>query len=382
MTLATILLLLAADGPRIKLPPPDLSPPKPNAPKVIPQPAAAKFNVPPGFQVTKFADGGFKKPRILLELADTSVLVSDQVEKGSVILIAPDKSRKALLTGLDRPFGLAYHQGYLYVSEATAIQRYKFDEKTKEIGPAAKIVPLDGYGKGHVTRSLAFGKDGRLYVSIGSGSNVDPGDPKDRAAINIYNADGTGHDIMATGLRNPVGIRFHPTSGKLWTTCQERDGLGDELAPDFLTEVKPGAFYGWPYAYVGPNPEPRRKGEADDLVKKTIEPDVVLPAHVAVMDLTFYSGKMFPAKYRNGAFLAYRGSSGKAKRVGYSVVFVPFNKKGKPTGPPEDFLTGFMLGQDQKEVWGRPVGLTQLRDGSLLLSEDGNNTVWKISYSK
>jgi glucose/arabinose dehydrogenase len=240
------------------------------------------------------------------------------------------------------------------------------------------VISLKGYTKAHWTRSLQFDKAGKkMYVSIGSGSNVDAGDPSDRAAINVYNPDGSGHEILASGLRNPVSIRFNPENGALWTTVQERDGLGDDLVNDFFTSVKPGAFYGWPYAYLGPNEEPRRKGEAPELVKKTLVPDVLLPPHVAVMDFTFHTGKAFPAKYRNGAFLAFRGSSNRSQRVGYSVGFIPF-KNGKPSGPLEDFMTGWMMGADQKEVWGRPVGVLAMQDGSLLVSEDANNTIWRI----
>jgi len=376
----TVSLWAADDNKTPKLPAPFHTPAAANGPKVIAQPDGKKLQLPAGFVAEEWASG-FKKARVLMELPDGTVLVSDSVADGTVEAIGPDKTRKTLLKGLDRPFSLAFHKNYLYVTEAQAIKRYPFDVKKVEAGAPEKIVPLDGYGKGHWTRGLAFDKQGKLYVSVGSGSNVDAGDPKNRAAVNVYNPDGSGHEIFATGLRNPVAIHFQPESGKLWSTVQERDGLGDDLVPDFFTEVKQGAFYGWPYAYIGPNEEPRRKGEAPDLVKKTIVPDVLLPSHVAVMDFTFYTGKSFPSKYKNGAFLAYRGSSNRAKRVGYSVVFIPF-QKGRPSGPAEDFLTGWMLGEDAKEVWGRPVGIAQLKDGSLLVSEDANNKIWRISYKK
>ena len=372
-------LALAAESSRIKLPPPYHTPPAANAPKIIPQPAGRTLQVPAGFKVEEFAEG-FQKPRYMLELPGGTVLVSDSVVNGTVHAIAPDKSKKALISGLDRPFGMAIFKNRLYVAEGTAIKRYPFNAKTMAIGAAEKIVPLDTYGKGHWTRSIAFDKRGKMYVSLGSSSNIDAGDPKDRAVINVYNPDGSGHEIYAGGLRNPVSIRFNRQSGKLWSTVQERDGLGDDLVPDFFTEVKPGAFYGWPFAYLGQNEEPRHKGEAPELVKKTIEPDVVLMPHASVMDFVFYSGKSFPAKYRGGAFIAYRGSSNRARRLGYKLVFVPF-KNGRPAGDPEDFLTGFMMGEDLREVWGRPVGLLERRDGSLLMSEDGNNKIWRISYS-
>lgn len=371
--------LTPAETGKVRLPAPYHTPSATNAPKVVPQPDGRKLNVPAGFRVEEFASG-FQKPRYMIQLPGGTVLVTDSVAKGSVYAIGTDKSKKALLTGLDRPFGMALWKNYLYVSEAEGIKRYRFDAKALTAGAGEMVVPLTGYGKGHWTRSIAFDKQGKkLYVSVGSGSNVDAGDPKDRAAVNVYNPDGSGHEILAAGLRNPVSIRWNPASGKLWSTVQERDALGDDLVPDFFTEVKPGAFYGWPYAYIGPNEEPRRKGEAPELVKKTIEPDVILPAHCAVMDFVFYTGKQFPARYRNGAFLAYRGSSNRSKRVGYSVVFIPF-KGGKPAGEAEDFLTGWMMGPEQREVWGRPVGLLQMADGSLLVSEDGNNRIYRISH--
>jgi glucose/arabinose dehydrogenase len=380
----TFFFLVAALGvaiaAKIKLPPPYHSPAVANGAKVIPQPVGSKLSVPSGFKVEEFSSG-MQKPRMMLELPGGAVLVSDSIANGTVQAISADGSKKALLSGLDRPFGMALHKGHLYVAEAIAIKRYPLNVKTMAIGAGQTVVPLEGYGKGHWSRSIAFDKKGKMYVSVGSSSNIDAGDPKDRAVINVYNPDGSGHEVYAGGLRNPVSIRFHPQSGKLWTTVQERDGLGDDLVPDFFTEVKPGAFYGWPYAYIGQNEEPRHKGKAPEMVAKTIEPDVVLAAHASVMDFAFYSGKSFPAKYRGGAFIAYRGSSNRAKRFGYKIVFVPF-QNGRPSGDPEDFLTGFMVGEESKEVWGRPVGLLQRRDGSLLLSEDGNNKIWRITYTR
>ncbi|HEU0119282.1 MAG TPA: PQQ-dependent sugar dehydrogenase [Bryobacteraceae bacterium] len=363
------------------LPPPNAAGQVSNPAKVIPQPAGKKLEVPAGFQTEEFASG-FQKPRELLQLPGGAILVTESVAKGGVFLVEKGGSPKALINNLDRPFGMAFHEGYLYVAEAEAVKRYKLDVKTLTAGAGEKIVDLTGYGKGHWTRSLAIdGKAKKLYVSVGSGSNVDLGDPANRNAVNVYNLDGSNAEVFANGLRNPVCIRFQPESKRLWTTVQERDGLGDDATPDFFTEVNKGSFYGWPFAYAGPNEDPRHKGVNPEAVKKTVEPDVLLGAHVSAMNFVFYTGKLFPAKYRNGAFIALRGSSGRSKRVGYSVVFQPF-KGGKPAGALENFLTGFMLGPDQKEVWGRPVGLTQLADGSLLLSEDGNNRIWHITYKK
>ena len=380
--LATLACSFAAENKKPQLPAPFVTPSATNPPKVVPQPDGRQLTVPAGFTVTEFASG-FTKPRIMLQLPGGAVLVTDSIANGSIIALTDNgKTRKPLITGMARPFGMAFHDGYLYVSEDEAIKRFKVDEKALTVGAAESLVSLKGYTKGHWTRSIAIdSKAKKLYVSVGSGSNVDTGDPANRAAINVYNMDGSSPEIFATGLRNPVSIKFNPASKQLWTTVQERDGLGDDLVPDFFTSVKKDAFYGWPYAYIGPNEEPRHKGEAPEKVAKTVVPDVILPAHVAAMDFTFYSGKLFPAKYKNGAFIALRGSGNRSKRIGYSVVFIPF-KGGKPAGAPEDFLGGWMMDAGQKEVWGRPVGVAQLNDGSLLVSEDGNNKIWHISYKK
>lgn len=382
LILVSLCCAFAAENKKPQLPAPFATPSTTNPPKVVPQPDGRQLTVPAGFTVTEYASG-FAKPRIMLQLPGGAVLVSDSVPKGKVIALTNNgKDRKELITGLAKPFGLALHDGYLYVSEDEAIKRYKLDSANLSVGPGEEVVSLKGYTKGHWTRSIAFDpKSGKMYVSVGSGSNVDPGDPANRAAINVYNADGSGAEIFATGLRNPVSIKFNPSGNTLWSTVQERDGLGDDLVPDFFTSVKKDAFYGWPYAYIGPNEEPRNKGQAPEKVAKTVVPDVVLPAHVAVMDFTFYTGKLFPAKYKGGAFLAQHGSGNRAKRIGYNIMFVPF-KGGKPSGPPEEFMGGWMMDAGQKEVWGRPVGVTQLQDGSLLVSEDGNNKVWHIGYKK
>jgi glucose/arabinose dehydrogenase len=368
-----------AKNKRFNLPAPNPAGATANAAKVIPQPPGAKLKLPNGFVAEEFASG-FQKPRIMVELPGGTVLVTESILKGSVVALGPGKSKKTLIANLDRPFGMALWKDYLYVAEAEAVKRYKLDAKAVTVGAGEEIVPLKGYGKGHWSRGIAFDPKGeKFYLSVGSSSNIDAGDPADRAAIHVYNADGSGKQVFATGLRNAVNVRINPQSGKPWVTVQERDGLGDDLVPDFFTSVKKGAFYGWPYAYIGSNEEPRHKGANPDAVKKAIEPDILLNAHASAMDFAFYTAKQFPAKFHNGAFIASRGSSNRAKRVGYSVLFVPF-ANGKPSGPPEDFLTGFMLGEDKKEVWGRPVGLLQLADGSLLLSEDGNNKIWRISF--
>lgn len=369
-----------------KLPEPFHSPSVNNRPQVIPRPDGARLVLPQGFHIDVYAED-FARPRFMLLGPNREVLLSDSVEKGSVYVLQDKdgdyraETRHKLLEGLDRPYGLAFWKDYLYVAETTSLKRYKYDAKAmKVVGKGEELVPMPDFAKGHWTRTVLFDREGKkMYLAVGSQSNVSPGDDPRRAAINRYNPDGTGHEIFASGTRNPIGLRWYPGSDTLWAAVQERDGLGDDLVPDYFTAVRRGGFYGWPYAYTGPNEEPRNKGQRSDLVQKTIVPDVLLGSHTAVLDCLFYTGKQFPAAYRGGAFLALHGSWNRAQRVGYSVVFVPF-KNGKPAGGPQDFLAGFMLSPDKREVWGRPVGLLEMPDGSLLVSEDGGNKVWRISH--
>src|SRR5713226_799636 len=363
-------------GAEVKLPPPFATPSSTNRPRVIPQPSVAQLHVPDGFAVELFAEG-FEQPRYMTLGPSKEILLSDSTG-GTVYILKP--ARKKLIEKLDRPFGLAFFKDYFYVAETTSVKRYKYDAKQMTVGAGEEVVPMKDFGKGHWTRAVLFDKDGKkMYVGVGSSSNVDAGDPEMRAAINRFNPDGSGHEISAAGTRNPTAIHFYPGTDTLWASIQERDLLGDDLVPDYFTKIKQGGFYGWPYAYIGPNEDPRRKGERPDLVKKTIVPDVPLGAHVAVIDFEFYTGKMFPQQYQGGAFFAFHGSWNRSKRVGQSIGFIPF-KDGKPSGPLEEFLYGWMLGPDKQEVWGRPVGLLPMTDGSLLVSEDGNNKIYRISY--
>jgi glucose/arabinose dehydrogenase len=367
------------------LPPPFHTPSADNRPKVIPRPDGAELHLPEGFGIDVYAEG-FERPRFMLQGPNKEILVSDSVESGAVyVLLDRNQDFKAeakqkLIDGLDRPYGLAFWKEYLYVAEATRLKRYRYDFRAMSLGSGEEIVSLKDFGKGHWTRTVLFDHEGeKMYLTVGSGSNVSTGEDSSRAAINRSNPDGTGHEIFASGLRNVIGLRWYPGSSILWAAVQERDGLGDDLVPDYLTAVQQGGFYGWPYAYLGQNEEPRNKGQRPDLVKKTLVPDVLLGTHVAVLDLLFYTGKQFPEHYRGGAFLAFHGSWNRAQRVGYSVAFVPF-KNGRPVSGPQDFLTGFRLDPNKREVWGRPVGLLQLPDGSLLVSDDGGNKIWRIFY--
>ncbi|MDQ6705762.1 MAG: PQQ-dependent sugar dehydrogenase [Acidobacteriota bacterium] len=365
----------------VKLPPPFATPSANNRPQVIEKPSGAKLNVPAGFTVDVWAEG-FEVPRYMLQGQNGEILLSDMGRSGTIYAFpnGDPAKRKEIIKGLDRPYGLALWKEYLYVGEPTSIKRYKYDGKNLTAGPGEEVVPYAGFGKGHITRSILFDRAGtKMYIGVGSESNVDAGGPPERAAINRYNPDGSGHELFATGTRNPIGMHWYPGSDTLWAAVQERDALGDDLVPDYFTHIQQGGFYGWPFAYFGPHEDPRRKGEKPDLVAKTITPDISLGAHVAVLDFAFYTGKQFPSEYQGGAFLAFHGSWNRSKRVGQSINFLPF-KGGKPVGQPKDFLTGWMLSPDERQVWGRPVGVFQMTDGSLLVSDDGGKKIWRIAY--
>jgi glucose/arabinose dehydrogenase len=384
----TIALAFMAMGAEVKLPPPFHTPSATNRPQVIDRPDGAQLRVPQGFSIEEYASG-FNKPRIMLYTPTGEILVTESEPNGTVTVLydknndfKADKERKVLIGGLDRPYGMAFWKDYLYVAETTSLKRYKYDAKALSVGKGEEIVNMAGFGKGHWTRSLTFDPKGeKFFLGIGSESNVSPGEPAQRAAISRCNPDGSGCELFATGTRNPTSIYFYPGTDVLWASVQERDGLGDDLVPDYFTHIQQGGFYGWPYAYFGPHEDPRNKGQKPDLVKKTITPDVSLGAHTAVIDWKFYTGKQFAAKYQGGAFLALHGSWNRSQRVGQSVAFVPF-KDGKPAGPLESFLTGWMLDPGKREVWGRPTGVMVMKDGSLLVSDDGGNKIWRISYKK
>ena len=295
--------------------------------------------------------------------------------------------REVFLAGLNQPFGMLVLGNSFYAANTDGLMRYDYKPgQTKLTTPGKKIVnlPAGGYNN-HWTRNLLASPDGKkIYISVGSGSNVGENGMEHevrRASILEINPDGTGERIYANGLRNPVGMGWHPTTKTLYTAVNERDELGDDLVPDYLTSVKEGAFYGWPYAYFGSNEDPRRKGERPDLVKKTLVPDVPLGSHTASLGLAFYdktgqAASHFPEKYHNGAFIGQHGSWNRSQLSGYKVVFVPF-RDGKP-GKPEDFLTGFLAGNN-KDVHGRPVGIAMLPDGSMLVADDASGRIWRVA---
>jgi glucose/arabinose dehydrogenase len=283
--------------------------------------------------------------------------------------------------GIGQPQGMAFQNGYLYIANADSIVRYKYTAgDTAAQGMPEKIADLPATGD-HRWRNVIFNAAGtKMYVSIGSGSNNDAGEDCRRATVMEFNPDGTGGRIFASGIRNPEGLAWQPgVNNILWTSVNERDNLGDNLVPDYITSVKEGAFYGWPYSYIGQNYDPRYTGGMPDLVKKAIVPDVLIPAHSAAVGLTFYTGTAFPQRYRNGAFVGLHGSWNRSTAEGYKVIFVPF-VNGKP-GPIEDFLTGFVADPAMVTKWGRPVGVTVARDGSLLVADDVGNKIWQVKYT-
>jgi glucose/arabinose dehydrogenase len=379
----------------------------------------AKPSAPEGFEVSKYADG-FQNPRWLYVLPNGDILVAESnshhsaAEKVGGTIIGANKSndlsnsanritllrdankdgvpevRETFLSDLNQPFGMLVLGNWFYVANTDALFRFPYKTgQTKITGKGEKItdLPADKHNNRHWTRNIIANATGtKIYIGVGSGSNVaENGIDKEawRADIIEISPDGKNKRIYASGLRNPVGMGWAPGTSTLWTAVNERDELGDDLVPDYLTSVKDGGFYGWPYSYFGQHEDPRIK-DADkkpDLVKKAIVPDVDLGAHTASLGLAFYTKKAFPEKYHNGAFIGQHGSWNRSVLSGYKVVFVPF-KNGKPDGIPEDFLTGFISDLDKSEVHGRPVAVIVTPDGSLLVTDDVSNTIWKVSAVK
>ena len=382
--------------------------------RVVPMPDGHRMTVPAGFEVSVFADK-LQLPRFMTLAPNGDVFVSEPVSRtAGKITVLRDADhdgvaeiRETFAAGLNRPFGLAFWKQYLYVGANDAVLRFGYRPgQTAAEGPPEKIadlppsdaaldqdtadrlkIPLNQTrGYNHWTRNVVLNPTGtKIYVSIGSATNATPEDQPgaaERAAIHEYNPDGTGHRLYAGGLRNPVGLAFLPGTNVLWTSVNERDHLGDDLVPDFITSVRDGGFYGWPFSYIGQNVDPTVATPRPDLVAKAIRPDVLLPSHSAALGLMFYTGSQFPGEYRNNALVALHGSINRSKLSGYSVVRVPF-RDGRPSGPPEDLLTGFVARDDEeKQAWGRPVGLLQLTDGSVLVSDDGGNRIWRLTYAR
>ena len=383
---------------QLKLPAPFATPSVRNTSKVIGWPAGRMPTPAAGFEVSLFAEK-LANPRQAYVLPNKDVLIvearrewPDRPQKSANrITLFRDTNgdgkpdvREAFLTGLNMPHGMAVVGNWFYVGNTDAVVRYIWRGGTKIETKGEKILDLPAGG--HYTRNLIADPAGKkIYVAVGSTTNVDEQriDEKDprRAAILETNPDGSAMRVFAGGLRNPVGMDWEPRTKTLWTVVNERDLLGDDLVPDFLTSVKDGAFYGWPYSYFGQNEDPRKKGQRPDLVAKAIKPDYALGAHTAALGLAFYDSKTFPPRYHGGAFIGMHGSWNRSKMVGYKVAFVPF-RNSKPAGPLEDILTGFIADESKYEAFGRPVGVTVAPDGSLLVADDAGGKVWRVSAKK
>ncbi len=395
LAIQLVLLLMITPGPASRLsaqvthgkkpmlPAPHATAAADNPSRVTDAPKGFLPNVPTGFKVNVFAQG-FKEPRWLAVAPNGDIFVADSRANEIVVLRDAKNSggaqqRETFVTGLDQPFGIAFHNDYVYVGNTSAVVRFRFDPKTsKRQGDAERILELPGGGyHQHWTRTLAFSSDGKhLFVSVGSKANVAVEPDERRAAIIVCDPDGKNSRIYARGLRNAVGIGIEPTSGQLWASVNERDNIGDDVPPDYFTSVREGGFYGWPYSYIGDNVD-NRVPPRPDLVAKAIVPDVLLAPHSAPLAFTFYHGSQFPEKYRNGVFIAEHGSWNRSTRSGYDVVFIPFSE-GKPTANPVPFLTGFVPDPSKREVYGRPVGIVVTPDGSLLVSDDGAKVIYRI----
>lgn len=399
------------------LPAPYQTPSSGNFPTVVARPANAVPAVPGGFSARLFASG-LTNPRIVRVAPNGDIFVSETSQNRIRILRAPDgvgtpTHNQVFIQGLTRPFGTAFYPAgdnpsWLYVATSNSVVRIPYQNGNLIASGAAQVVvpSLSATTGGHTTRDLTFSKDGtRMFISVGSASNVGEqigtrtpaeivaweaahglgaawGNETDRANILVTNPSGTEPlRTYATGIRNPVSLAIHPTTGNLWVSTNERDGLGDNLVPDFVTRVQEGGFYGWPWYYMGNFQDPRRAGERPDLAGRAIVPDVLEQAHSASMQMTFYTANSglsaFPPKYHGDAFVAFHGSWNRATRTGYKLVRIPITG-GVPTGGYEDFLTGFVT--TDRNVWGRPVGVAVARDGALLMTEDGNGTIWRIAY--
>jgi len=377
-----------------------------NVARVVRRPAAAMPKVPPGFRVELLADG-LSGPREMRTAPNGDIFVSEtRAGRIRVLRLSADGAKivenEIYASGLNKPFGIAFFPNddnpqWVYVANTNSVVRFRY--RSGDLKASSKpetVVASLPHGAGHSTRDIAFTKDGgRMLVSVGSASNdaegskarpssnrgsalgASSGAETRRADVLVFNPDGTKAGVFATGIRNCVGLAIHPASGDAYCSTNERDGLGDDLVPDYVTRVKEGAFYGWPWFYIGSHEDPHHAGERPDLKEKVAVPDVLIQAHSASLGLTFYTGNAFPAEYRGDGFAAEHGSWNRSRRTGYKIIRIRM-QDGVPTGGYEDFMTGFVV--NDSSVWGRPVGVTVTRDGALLVSEDGNGTIWRVTH--
>ena len=368
-----------------------------NGPDLVSRPADAWPKAPAGFRVELYA-GGLDNPR-LMRTAPNGDLFLAESHSGQIIVFRGVSSQgKALQNavfakGLKQPFGIAFYPPgsdpqWVYVGNTDSVVRFPYQRgDLRARGDAQKIADLPGggfvRGGGHWTRDIAFSRDGKkMWVSVGSYSNADDTDGNrselERADILQFSPDGSGRRVFASGIRNAVGIATSSQTGELWASVNERDGLGDNLPPDYITHVEEGGFYGWPWYYMGGHQDPRLKDKHPDLRTRAIVPDILLQPHNASLEMTFYQGQQFPKDYAGDIFAAEHGSWNKRVRTGYEVIRVPLQQQGRAPGGYEDFLTGFVT--PEGNVWGRPVGVTVAADGSLMVSDDGSNSIWRVSY--
>jgi glucose/arabinose dehydrogenase len=390
------------------LPKPGATPSVANGPRVVPRPSSAVPHVPAGFKIELFAQG-LSGPRQIRVAPNGDVFVAETSAGRISVLRAANGNARAnavFASGLNQPFGMAFFPGgdnpqWIYVANTDSVVRFPYHQGgIKAADKPETIVAQLPHSFGHTTRDIAFTKDNkRMLISVGSESNAAEGmasppgglpswrdkqplgaswgNETDRAGVLVFDPDGRNRGVFATGIRNCVGLAVHPQTGDLYCSTNERDGLGDNLVPDYVTRVREGAFYGWPWFYIGSNEDPRHAGERPDLKGKVTVPDVLIQPHSASLGLTFYTGNAFPADYAGDGFAAEHGSWNRSKRTGYKVIRIRL-KDGVPTGEYQDFVTGFVI--DDSKVWGRPVGVAVAHDGALLVSEDGSGTIWRITH--
>lgn len=366
-----------------------------NHPKVVARPEGAWPKAPEGFEVTEFATG-LRQPRVIVRAPNGDLFLAESAADRLRVLRDEDGDGKpevnqVFVEGLDRPFGIAFYPPgpepkYVYVGNTGSVVRFPYRSGDVEARGEAEMIVDDVPsgreqvgGGGHWTRDLEFSPDGKtLFVSVGSRSNVSDDESEERRAdILAFDPDGTNERVYAWGIRNPVGLAKDPETGQLWTSVNERDGLGDHLVPDYITHVEEGGFYGWPWYYIGAHQDPRHEGKRPELKDDVIVPDVLVQSHSASLDLTFYDGEQFPDDYRGDIYAAEHGSWNRARRTGYKVIRVPIDDH-EATGAYEDFLVGFVT--PEGDVWGRPVGVAVAGDGALMVTDDGSGTVWRVAH--
>jgi len=391
------------------LPPPFATRSAGNGSVVVARPSGAALKVPPGFKVSLFAEG-LNTPRVLRVAPNGDIFLAESgAGRVRVYRVADGETMPSedsiFASGFHYPYGIAFwppgpDPEYVYVAERGRVFRFPYRNGDLTARGEPEVIVEGIPTGGHVTRDIAFSPDGkRLFLAVGSASNVADGmgaGPTDlaawdaatalgaawgneagRADVLLYDPEGGPADIFATGIRNCAGLAIEPSTGAPWCATNERDGLGDNLPPDYVTRVQEGAFYGWPWYYIGDHEDPRHKGARPDLAGKITVPDVLIQPHSAPLGLTFYNAEGFPEAYRGDGFAALHGSWNRSGSTGFKVVRI-LMKDGVPTGDYEDFLTGFVIANG--EVWGRPVGVAVTHDGALLVSEDGNGTIWRVDY--